>query len=315
MQKLLTGAGVGASLLVLTGAAFADGYSAPRGYVDQFSWTGVYIGGHGGWSQGSLDGADFTDPFAITLGGTLLTGPVFPQRFINSDGFSSSSPIHQRIDGGIGGIQLGYNHQFRSVVVGTEVSASFGNVEGSGNCFQAGAAPFTNNLNVLGILNFNERLTKDCSTKQEWSVQWLQKVGLTQGRLFGYLTGGVALTEVSFNRSWRDRATFDVLGVNIDTTTREDSWSGRQTHVGGVLGGGFQFAVTNHVSLGVEYLHTQYASADSLTSGTTTTTACVLAVCASAAARLHGAATNTLDTDTVRAVLNFKFAPSYEPLK
>jgi outer membrane immunogenic protein len=309
MNKWLTSVGVGGSLLVLTGAAFADGYSAPRGYVDQFSWTGVYIGGHGGWSQGNLDGADFTDPSQVTIG--AVTGPA-P---ITSDGFSTSSPIHQRIDGAIGGVQLGYNHQFRSVVVGTEVSATFGDVKGSGNCFSAGAAPGTQTL-VAPLVTVTENLRKDCSTKQEWSAQWLQKVGLTQGRLLGYLTGGVALTEVKFNRSWRDRAEVDVLGVNVLTVTNADNWSGSAVHAGVVGGAGLQYAITNNVSFGVEYLHTQYASADSLTSGTNRVTATVLGVpVVDARSPLRANSTNTLDTDTVRAVLNFKFGDNVAPLK
>jgi outer membrane immunogenic protein len=144
----------------------------------------------------------------------------------------------------------------------------------------------------------------------------LQKVGLTQGRLLGYLTGGVALTEVKFDRRWQDRVTIDVGPVNLITATNTDSWSGSAVHAGVVAGAGLQYAIANNVSFGVEYLHTQYASADSLTSGTNRVAVSVLGVpIIDARSPLRANSTNTLDTDTVRAVLNFKFGPSYEPLK
>ena len=304
-RSLWMGAFVVCGVSGLVSVAYADGYApAPVAY-DRFSWTGLYIGGHAGWQQGNLDGSDTTDPFRFTF----TQGPV------TWDSLSSSSPIHQRFDGGIGGLQVGYNHQFQHVVVGTELSATFGNVTGSGNCFGAGMAPGTITNVTVGPVTVLERLNKDCSTKQDWSVQWLQKVGLTQGRLLGYLTGGVALTEVKFDRHWRTNAEADVAGVSIFSETNEDRWSGSETHAGVVLGGGLQYAIANNVSFGVEYLHTQYGSADSLTSGTTTFTQCFGAACTSASAHLHATSTNTLDTDTVRAVLNFKFGPSYEPLK
>ena len=118
----------------------------------------------------------------------------------------------------------------------------------------------------------------------------------------------------SAGRSLRVLVTAAMLFAVL-TVTNADNWSGSAVHAGVVGGAGLQYAITNNVSFGVEYLHTQYGSADSLTSGTTTFTQCFGAACTSASAHLHATSTNTLDTDTVRAVLNFKLSQSYDPLK
>ena len=55
-------------------------------------------------------------------------------------------------------------------------------------------------------------VTFDCRAKQNWTVQWLNKLGYTFGtdhRLLAYVTGGVAASGLSINRKidlgWRNR--------------------------------------------------------------------------------------------------------------
>jgi hypothetical protein len=93
MRKLVASAGVGASLLVLTSAALADGYSAPRGYERTFSWTGFYIGAQGGAGWGTSD--DNLTAIEICTGGQC-TGviPFAPK------GTGAGQLRHQRIPWG-----------------------------------------------------------------------------------------------------------------------------------------------------------------------------------------------------------------------
>lgn len=201
------------ALFAFVSAARADGipetYSQPV-YFTPFSWTGLYVGVHAGWEQKDIHG-----------GNDIFTGFL---------------PDSQTIDGWIGGGQFGYNHQFGRVVLGTELSGSWGNVEGSSsNCVQG----------------FDPGETFDCRAKQNWTVQWLNKLGYTFGtdhRLLAYVTGGVAASGLSIDKKY--------VGVAFGENATE---FGSATFVGGVLGGGFQYAFTNSLSLGVEYLHAEYA--------------------------------------------------------
>jgi outer membrane immunogenic protein len=282
MRRALVGA---VALAALSSTALADGY-ATRGavYVDQFSWTGLYVGLHTGWERKRIEGSDFTS----------FDG----QDFLLTDGFSTAAPTKQRIEGWIGGGQIGYNHQFGHIVVGTELSGTFGRVEGTSNCFRAGAPVGTTSTG--GEFPTTDTVVKGCRAEQNWSVQWLNKLGRAfgdQGRLLGYVTGGIAVTELKINRNASDTFT------DGDFTSIESAkWSGRHTYAGVVLGGGLQYAFTNNVSLGVEYLHTVYADADTLTRGSSTcNTECT-------DGPLSSNAVQNIQSDTIRAVLNFKFS-------
>jgi opacity protein-like surface antigen len=196
------------------------------------------------------------------------------------------------MDGWIYGGQIGYNHQFGRVVVGSELSATFGDVDGSRGeqnpCFTA-----TPNV-PSGTVTRDRR----CNAEQTWSVQWLNKLGLAHGRFMGYIMGGVAVTHVDIDRSIFFERTAGISNIGVTTT----SWSGGTEYVGVVFGGGIQVALSDNLSLGVEYLRSQYASADTLTTGTLTTT-----VGGPFTGALSANAINDLNADTVRAVLNYKF--------
>ena len=167
------------------------------------------------------------------------------------------------------------------------ISGSWGNVEGSSsNCVQG----------------FDPGETYDCRAKQNWTVQWLNKLGYTFGtdhRLLAYVTGGVAASGLSIDKKY--------VGVAFGENATE---FGSTTFVGGVLGGGFQYAFTNSLSLGVEYLHAEYADSNFTTTISSPS-------CGGCGLPTHLTATEQFSTDTVRAVLNYKFGepPEAVPLK
>jgi outer membrane immunogenic protein len=101
-----------ASVIALAGAAnAADMYRAPEatgGYKDGSyaagpTWTGFYIGAHGGYAWGSAD-----------YPGT----PAYPQ----------GAP-RPEFEGGFGGGQVGYNAQLDRFVVGAVADISFANLD------------------------------------------------------------------------------------------------------------------------------------------------------------------------------------------
>jgi outer membrane immunogenic protein len=281
-------------------AALADGMpSYSGGYTAPFSWTGFYIGANVGWERKHMVGSDYD-----------LVNSGFGNQI--TDGVSSAAPTSQSFQGVLGGGQIGYNHQFGRAVIGTELSASWNDVSGSGDCFGQGFVGTAPRGQFEQITS-----TRNCSERQKWSVNWLNKVGITTGRLLVYLSGGVALTEIEKKRSLDFRV--DRLNGAVVVGTREHDtaeWSGEQTHIGVVLGGGLQYAIANNVSLGVEYLRTTYASADYSMQGNATLTDCTDG-CQTTRFKFGSNAVQSGSSDTVRAVLNFKFGaePERVPFK
>jgi opacity protein-like surface antigen len=76
-----------------------------------------------------------------------------------------------------------------------------------------------------------------------------------EGRLLPYITGGVALTHLTVNNSLMSNAPTE----DIFTTT---TWGASRVLVGGVLGGGFQYALGGGLSVGAEYLYAIYGTKD-----------------------------------------------------
>lgn len=107
-----------AAVLGLGGAAWADGYvSGGKGFAPPpvYSWSGFYVGVHGGYGWGDNDFAEVVSvtPF-LTIGGIESEGAVF-------------------------GGQAGYNWQSGSVVGGLEIDISGSDIDGSSD-------PLTRNL-------------------------------------------------------------------------------------------------------------------------------------------------------------------------
>jgi opacity protein-like surface antigen len=75
-----------------------------------------------------------------------------------------------------------------------------------------------------------------------------------------------------------------------------DTWGTQKILVGGVLGGGFQYAFGGGVSVGAEYLYSRYAAGD-FTSAVSCTAPCILA----------DREQHDLTTQTMRLVVNYKF--------
>ncbi len=119
------------SLAVITAAstiAFAQIASA-RPLAPAYSWTGWYVGGNIGYSWGDAN-TDLTgnggvsNLVACSGGGALCL-------FTNSLAFADSNTA--RLDGVLGGGQVGYNYQFSpNGVVGIEADIQGADQRGSG---------------------------------------------------------------------------------------------------------------------------------------------------------------------------------------
>src|SRR5262245_32661164 len=168
MQKWFTSVGVGASLLVLTGAAYADGYSAPRAYERPFSWTGFYIGVQGGAGWGTTE--DSVNSAQGCIG--AVCGPVVQ---FTPHGFLRDS---YTMNGFHGGGTIGYNLQSGPVVFGVEADVSGANITGESECQNSFGA-------VLGGF-------ARCRTELTAFGTVTGRLGLASGRTLVYGKAGLA---------------------------------------------------------------------------------------------------------------------------
>jgi outer membrane immunogenic protein len=179
-------------------------------------------------------------------------------------------------DEAIYGIQGGYLHQFGWLVAGVEGSISFGDAE--------------------GILRENPPPGNDYVTKTEMNEIYAisGRLGVAHDRFFVYGKVGYAWTEFDFSAQFNN---FGPPSVTRISNTFETE--------GAVYGGGVEFALTEHVTIGAEDLRYDFGSEGATLVATNT-----------------GINPETLNADfeidVVQARLNFKFGDdrrSVVPLK
>ena len=161
-----------------------------------YSWTGVYAGLQGGYSWGSN---------RVRIDAPL--GPFAPTSVRIDD------------DSAFGGVHMGFNYQFGSVVLGIE-----GDIEAVDSRSRfAGAGLFGR-------------------VSQDWQGAARVRMGYAFDRLMIYAAGGASFTEY-------ERRVFDGAGLSERLTSARTGWN---------LGAGVNFAFTDHLILGAEYRYTDF---------------------------------------------------------
>ena len=204
-----------------TAAAAADmPMKAPQ--PSPYQWSGCYVGINGGAGGNSSN-------FTASVGpGTYLTG-TDPATV---GAFGSGSANGTRA---LGGGQAGCNWQTGTVVVG---------LEGDFDYFRSPAS-FYNNTDLLAAgtpFTFGQSLTTN------YLATVRPRVGIAADRNLAYLTGGVAFTQVDYLASYSDAA--GGLG----------STSASKFLTGWTVGGGWEYAWTEHWTLRFEYLFASFPS-------------------------------------------------------
>jgi outer membrane immunogenic protein len=138
-----------------TGAIAAD---LPLPMVEEqiveapFSWSGFYIGAHGGYALAEKDLAWVE----------FIPGPIDPPSLLSQD-----------LDGVIAGGHVGANLQFGNFIVGAEAAASWADLEETDDC------PFPNGGG-------------ECTSEVEWFGTAGPHVGIAWDRVMLRIKGGVA---------------------------------------------------------------------------------------------------------------------------
>lgn len=136
---------------------------------------------------------------------------------------SGNAVLDVDINGVLGGVQAGYNHDFGGFVLGVEGDFQFADLKYSET---VGATTSTFSVDRFGTIR--------------------ARAGLAVDRFLPYVTGGVAI------------ANGKVRGENGGAVILEEN----QTSVGWTLGAGVEYAVTDNVTVKAEYLYADFGKAN-----------------------------------------------------
>ncbi|WGJ13662.1 outer membrane beta-barrel protein [Methylocapsa sp. D3K7] len=182
-----------------------------------YSWTGIYLGVNLG-----LGGDRFQYPFSVSA-------PIIAT-FASGNASITSSGI-------IGGGQIGYNWEFaNNVVLGFETDFDGAAIRGK----------VTANLNgvLLAALPFGANVQAGSRINYIGTVRG--RLGYAWDRFLVYGTGGFAYGQVNSAIS----ASAAIGGGAAAFTASENN-----SRTGFAVGGGFEYAVTNNLTLKTEYLY------------------------------------------------------------
>lgn len=183
-----------------------------------FSWTGFYFGGNAGYGWGHAD-TDFDPrPDAATFF------------------FLEPTTLNPDPSGFIGGGQLGYNWQWKWLVLGAETDFQGTDIEGDDKRFDF--------VDITGAGN-----GPDSFLAAHERIQWLGTVRGRVGiapicRLLIYGTGGLAYGNVDYSANTNFGNGFATYPVDFS-----------ETKTGWTAGGGIEYALTHHWTVRAEYLH------------------------------------------------------------
>ncbi|PZO76623.1 MAG: porin family protein [Mesorhizobium amorphae] len=190
-------------------------------------WTGFYAGVQLGGAFGGGDDALDISPFDFAGLVTAFT----PPGAVGGSSFNGTGDFNS---GFVGGVHVGYDHQFENnVILGAILDVSFTDISEQNQAFSRTPATYTieRDLDVLATLR--------------------ARLGYAFApRVMGYVTGGLAYGDVDFNYSQPGSAA-------IASTS-----GGQDSDFGYTVGAGIEGLVTEKVSLGIEYLYTNLGSND-----------------------------------------------------
>lgn len=187
-----------AAVFATTSCSFAADVLTQEPVTSTYNWTGLYVGAQAGyeWARTSY----------------TFNGPVPSGRFTPS--------------GFVGGVYVGYNHQFDSpLVVGVEGDIEYANVKDSFN------NPFGN------------RSAGSADLRWQGSVR--ARVGYAFDRFLPYVTGGVAFGHFRFEGG--------------PAPGSLQSWT--KTKTGWTIGAGLEYAFADRWSARVDYRYTDFGTA------------------------------------------------------
>jgi outer membrane immunogenic protein len=199
-----------------------------------FCWSGIYLGGNLGGKWGKFTNSVSVESASLPL--FLLTTPA------------ETISVDTRQGSFTGGAQVGYNLQYKSLVLG---------IENDLNGMRLSDKETLGQQVTLNAENFDtQNFAPGDSFRLHsyWQSSLRAKIGYAQDNWLVYLTGGLALTDIKIKA--------DFVQVNNGFTTfPETTGASSRVFLGGTIGVGTEFALPNdwsRWSVGGEYRYTAY---------------------------------------------------------
>ena len=223
MKKLLL-AGAALATIVGTPALAADMAlkAAPPPPAPVCVWCGWYIGVNAGYAWGKSDTNTVSPdlPFSDPVAAAIYSASESPN--IDSHGFT-------------GGVQLGYNQQINAIVLGAEADFEDFSLRGSANT----TVTPPGNVQVLSQTN----------VKSDWLFTLRPRLGIAQGQVMAYVTGGLAVTDVKYSQT---NTYVGLVPSEVGTIS--------STRAGWTAGGGVEAKITSMWSVKAEYLYADFGN-------------------------------------------------------
>jgi outer membrane immunogenic protein len=234
MGPNLTGAFI-ALFALMTSASAADLGQGAYGSLEDNSyayrapiWTGLYVGLHGGYAFGKTSSRD---------GGTEILNPPYGA-FACAPANYCDVPFEVEPEGGLVGVQIGYNQQYGALLVGMEAELGW------------------LNANAQKILDRPANDQDILSAEYRWQSILALRAGYAVGQALIYAKGGLAFAKIdTFAADFDNGAIYE--GSIIDTSNVETGW---------VAGGGVEYAIGSGISLKAEYLYADFGDSNSRSS-------------------------------------------------
>jgi outer membrane immunogenic protein len=187
------------------------------------NWSGVYVGLSGGWDYGVVN-------TGLGLGGDWNSFTSARDTIeSNSDDFSFSG-------GDVGGV-LGYNYVVHNWLFGAEVAGGGLWLRDSDS-----SGAFTTNIADYDLTE---------SFKTHWRMTFGPRIGYTFCKWMPYVTGGLAVGDLEY---------FQKLNQLPPAPEFHQLGDVHDTNVGWMVGGGLEYAVTNHWRVRGQYQYIDLGS-------------------------------------------------------
>ena len=213
--------------------------------VTTIDWSGVYLGGHGGWSRASEKSATSFSLIANTA------SIKHPDADLDSYGISTLSSQTRRKGDGSFGAFIGYNFQFDDIVVGVEADyTKFDLNVASVDAAKREPTPFSNGLYTIGV----------SGTKIQDFGTIRGRAGYAFGNFLPFVTGGIAIGRARVFDNLISQAYSYAQPSGLTQFGAATSYGSAKTKtIGGItFGGGIEYAITTNVLLRAEYQYVHF---------------------------------------------------------
>lgn len=186
------------------------------------SWSGIYIGAHGGYAWSDVNWSNLNDGTALTV--------------LSTSGFTSPNQSYS-LNSVIGGGQFGIQHQFGTWVLGGEISVSGGKKLKDRHPAAGPAGTFVAGNDDVAV-----------ETNISWLTLATARLGYSFGNWMAYAKAGYAGADVGTD-----------LFDNVGPTS--GNWTTSKWHNGWTLGAGAEFKWLQNAVVGLEYNYINLQSA------------------------------------------------------